>query len=161
MFASMISSHPALTCRHEFRGTEEEFLVYGGALMQFHHVPDWAWDADVTRIHLTREYRAGAVSQLLMTTRHMVPNSVDLPLHHVRNLAEQREEMDRKLLDRVDVDLSLTYEQITGNVNTRLMPPGIGADLCALLGVIDLPLHAGGIKNNKVPRNIDECLSAA
>jgi len=154
MLCGMLQSHPDIhEVIHEHWGTEAEWRAAGGCLMQYQHVPDWAWDVDATRIHFTRDYHDGALSQLLMSY-HALPNGTfDVPQFVVDELAEQRQALDKQLRERVAFDFCLSYEQITGGKNAKYMPRHLRAELLAAIGVRDHALKTGVAKRTKVPRS--------
>jgi hypothetical protein len=160
MLCHMLNSHPDLSVQHEYRGTKRKLLELGhdGILCQWQHLPAWTWDEDLIRIHLTREYRAAACSQLLMNNQFFINGTYDLPVWAVDELAEQRADMDHQLLQRITPDMTITYEEITCDTATEWMPTELARHLLAILGEEYHDLRAPKVKFTKRPRNYEECL---
>ena len=165
MLVRMLNSHPDLNVCHEFGPDRDpaEAEHFDGILCQYQNLPEWTWDYEFSaRIHLRRmDYRRGALSQLLLAYKRFIPNTYDVPVKYVDELANERRKMDVALLDQIDIDYTLTYEDLTGGRATKYMPVGIRRQLLDVLRVTDHALQCYPRKVTKIPRNYRQCLNVA
>lgn len=107
MLCSALATHPDVDyVRHEFRGTEVEFLEHPMILSNYVN----PWMAKYPTVHMYRENAcAGAVSMLLMPYI-FPPNAVDMPESEVIALANQRKAWDAEMASKADY--SFSYESL-------------------------------------------------